>query len=284
MTMSYSRVLIRVLDRPGGRTILGAVINRMARRYAPGVRVYFRNGMWMHQEKDVIFVDSPRLDYHFSIFPAWANELERTIANATDSWFHAYKPRPGDFIIDAGAGKGEDTVIFSKAVGPAGKVISIEAHPITFRCLRLCCELNHLHNVTTTNFAIIDARRPVAIETQRGWQANRIVTIDAKDSLRVPGLSLDELVQREGVKRVDFLKMNIEGAEALAIRGMEGTLRITRALCISCHDFRADNGEGEFFRTKQLVQGAVKRAGFRIVSRDADPRSDVADQVNAVRE
>jgi hypothetical protein len=74
--MSYRRLLIRALDRPGGRSVLGAVINRLARRYAPGVRVYFRNGMWMHQEKDVTFVDSPRLDYHFSIFPTWANELE----------------------------------------------------------------------------------------------------------------------------------------------------------------------------------------------------------------
>lgn len=282
--MTYRRALIRVLDRPGGRRILGAFINRLARTHAPRVCVYFRSGMWMHQENDVTFVDSPTLDYHPLIFPTWANELEHTIANATDSWFHAYKPRPGDFIIDAGAGKGEDTIVFSRAVGPTGKVLSIEAHPVTFRCLRLFCELNHLHNVATANFAVIDGARPAAIETQKGWQANRIVDIDAKDSLQVPALSLDELVQRESVNRIDFLKINIEGAEALAIRGMEHALRITKALCISCHDFRADNGEGEFFRTKRLVQDTVTRAGFRIVSRDADPRPDIANQVNAVRD
>jgi FkbM family methyltransferase len=282
--MSYRRALIRALDRPGGRTVAGAIINRLARSFAPGVRVYFRNGMWMHQEKDVTFVDSPTLDYHPLIFPTWANELEHAIANATDSWFHAYQPRPGDFVIDAGAGKGEDTIVFSRAVGPAGKVLSIEAHPVSFCCLRLFCELNHLHNVITTTFAVIDGARPVAMESQKGWQANRLVAIDTKDSLQVSGLSLDELVERENVRRIDFLKMNIEGAEALAIRGMEHTLRITRALCISCHDFRADNGEGEFFRTKHLVQAAVERAGFRILSRDTDPRPDVANQVNAVRD
>jgi FkbM family methyltransferase len=282
--MTYRRALIRAFDRPGGRPILAAVINRLAQRYAPRVRVYFRNGMWMHKEDDVTFVDSPTLDYHPLIFPTWANELEHTIANAADSWFHAYQPRPGDFIIDVGGGKGEDTIVFSRAVGLTGKVLSIEAHPVTFRCLRLFCELNHLHNVATANFAVIDRARPVAIESQKGWQANRIVTIDAKDSLQVPALSLDELVEREGVRRIDFLKMNIEGAEALAIRGMERTLRITKALCISCHDFRADKGEGELFRTKRLVQDAVTRAGFRIVSRDTDPRPDIANQVNAVRD
>jgi FkbM family methyltransferase len=163
-------------------------------------------------------------------------------------------------------------------------VLAIEAHPVTFRCLRLFCELNHLRNVATTNFAIIDGARPVAIQNLKGWQASSIVALDAKDSLRVSGVVLDELVERESVRHIDFLKMNIEGAEALAIRGMEQTLRITRALCISCHDFRADSGEGEFFRTKRLIQGAVERAGFRVVLRDTDPRPDVANQVNAVRE
>jgi len=248
------------------------------------VRVYFRKGMWMHQEKDVTFVDSPTLDYHSAIFRTWVNELETAVANATDCWFYVYKPRPGDLIIDAGAGKGEDAIVFSRAVGPTGKVLAIEAHPVTFRCLRLFCELNHLRNVATTNFAIIDGARPVAIQNLKGWQASSIVALDAKDSLRVSGVVLDELVERESVRHIDFLKMNIEGAEALAIRGMEQTLRITRALCISCHDFRADSGEGEFFRTKRLIQGAVERAGFRVVLRDTDPRPDVANQVNAVRE
>jgi FkbM family methyltransferase len=240
--------------------------------------------MWVHQEMGVTFVDSPTLDYHPSIFPTWANEMESAIANATDCWFHAYRPRPGDLVIDAGAGKGEDTIVFSKAVGPKGKVLSIEANPITFRCLHLFCELNQLDNVAVKNFAIIDGVKPVAIENQRGWQANRIVPIESTDSLQVPGLSLDELVDREGVKHIDFLKMNIEGAEALAILGMEQTLRITQALCIACHDFRADNGEEEFFRSKRLIQDAVERAGFRINSRDVDPRPDIASQVNAVRD
>src|SRR5580693_7150013 len=87
------------------------------------------------------------------------------------------------------------------------------------------------------------------------WYANRIVDAGTKGALQVAGISLDELLERENVQRIDFLKMNVEGAEALAIRGMDRTLRITRALSISCHDFRAGAGEGEFFRTRQLISG-----------------------------
>jgi len=282
--MGYRRALTRFLDRPGARGVLRTVINHRVRRCAPGVRVYYRRGMWMHQEGAVIYVDSPTMDYRLAIFPTWANELNRAIADAADTWFHVYQPRPGDLIIDAGAGKGEDTIVFSGAVGLAGKVLSIEPHPITFRCLHLFCELNHLQNVAPANFALVDSARPVAIESLEGWQANRIVHPDTKGSLQVAGLSLDDLVEREKVQRIDFLKMNIEGAEAMAIRGMERTLRITHAVCISCHDFRADDGEGEFFRTRQLVQGCVERAGFRMISRRDDPRPDIACQVNALRD
>jgi hypothetical protein len=68
---------------------------------------------------------------------------------------------------------------------------------------------------------------------------------------------------------------------------MEGVTRarsITRALCISCHDFRANPQAGEHFRTKALIQEAVRREGFRIVARDSDPQPYIADQVNAVRD
>ena len=230
------------------------------------MRVYYRNGMWMHEEGDVIFVDSPKMEYHPAIFPPWTGEVASLNADVADLWFYVYKPRAGDVIVDVGAGKGEDTVGFSRAVGGAsGRVLSIEAHPLTFRCLRMFCELNGLDNVTALNVALIDDDRLVAIENLQGWQANRIVDGQTKDSIAIPGLRLDEVVEREKVKRIDFLKMNIEGAEAMAIRGMEQTLRITRALCIASHDFRADAGEGEFFRTKKLTQSYIEKAGFRTV-------------------
>lgn len=282
--MTLRRAVIRVLDRPGGRGLLGALVGRMARESAPGVRVYFRDGMWVHQDRDVVFVDSPVLDYYPNVFRAWVNEFHRCTAEATDHWFHVYQPRAGDVILDVGAGKGEDTIAFSRAVGPGGRVIAIEAHPVTFRCLRLFCELNRLHNVEPMHLAIVDRDGPVAIGTTEAWQGNGIARGEEQGSVLVPGVTLDEMAERANLKRIDFLKMNIESAEIRAIQGMGKTLRMTRSLCISCHDFRANQGEGEFFRTKASIQDAVQRAGFKIVSRDGDVRPYVSDQVNGVRE
>jgi FkbM family methyltransferase len=238
--------------------------------------------MWMHQVGESIFVDFPRLDYHPTIFGYWADEVDRCHSDAQDHWFYVYKGRPGDLIVDVGAGKGEDALAFSQAVGAQGRLISIEANPITFRCLLLFCELNHLRNVTPMNYAIVDKAGPVAMKTSERWQADSVN--GTTGSAVVPGLTLDDIVERENLQRIDFLKMNIEGAEIRAVEGMEKTLRITQALCISCHDFRANSGDGEHFRTKKRIETMVKQAGFRLVSREADWRPCVADQINATRD
>lgn len=145
--MTLRRRLIHALDRPSGRAVLGAIVTHMARRVAPGVRVYFNRGMWMHRSGDWAFVDSPMLDYHPSVFGAWAEEPGIWIHYTQNHWMHAYESRPGDVVMDIGAGKGEDAIAFSQAVGSTGRVYAIEAHPITFRCLQLFQELNRLENV-----------------------------------------------------------------------------------------------------------------------------------------
>ena len=50
--------------------------------------------------------------------------------------------------MDVGAGVGEETLTFSRAVGARGEVICIEAHPRTHQCLEMLIRYNRLENVT----------------------------------------------------------------------------------------------------------------------------------------
>src|SRR5881394_2341947 len=54
--------------------------------------------------------------------------VEKYLRDAEDYWFHLYKPQNGDVLVDIGAGRGEDTYAFSKAIGPSGTIWSIEPH------------------------------------------------------------------------------------------------------------------------------------------------------------
>jgi hypothetical protein len=95
--------------------------------------------------------------------------------------------------------------------------------------------------VAPTNFALVDSARPVAIENLEGWHANRIVDAVTKGSLQAAGLTLDELVERENVQPIDFLKMNIEGAEATAIAPCESLARCVSRVMISASTLAKEN-------------------------------------------
>jgi Methyltransferase FkbM domain len=81
------------------------------------------------------------------------------------------------------------------------------------------------------------------------------------------------LLGRLRVGRVDFLKMNIEGAELRALEGFAKGLPRTRNLAVACHDRRAEDGESDTFRTRDGVMSLLESKGFELldVPRGRDP-------------
>jgi hypothetical protein len=77
--------------------------------------------------------------------------------------------------------------------------------------------------------------------------------------------------------------MNIEGAERLALPGCKEAIGRARFVCIAAHDFRANRGEGEDFRTLAFVWQFLTNAGFRLITRDEDPRYYVPFHVHGFR-
>lgn len=151
---------------------------------------------------------------------------------------YAYTPRPGDTILDVGAGVGTELLAFSRMVGPDGRVIAVEADPTAYRCLEKLCRLMQLRNVTLVKSAVGDFEG-VARFTQDAGGAitNALATDPLSDAIEVPVTTLDVLVRKLGLDRVNFLKMNIEGAEVPALKGFLESAGMVRNWCISCHDF-----------------------------------------------
>ena len=125
-----------------------------------------------------------------------------------------------------------------------------------------------------------------AFVTRRTGQEARPTPKTFGDSVPRFGKPLGYLLLRHfklaNAQGIDFLKMNIEGAERQALPGCEGALRRARFVCIAAHDFRSARGEGEEFRTLDFVKQFVAGAGFEIVMRD-DPRYYVPYHVHGVR-
>ncbi len=217
-------------------------------------------------------------------FSRFAGLAEKYLRDANDYWFHIYKPKPGDTIVDIGAGRGEDTLAFSSSTSAPGRVWAIEPHPVSFAALQCFCSLNRLLNVAPLNYACIDRAANLQIETLPVWESNYVFSgKPTESSYPVQGVTFDELCVKYSIDRIDFLKMNIEGAERLALPGCQSALSRTRYACIAAHDFRAERGEGEHFRTMDFVVEFLKNAGFSVAIRESDPRYYVPYHVHAFR-
>jgi FkbM family methyltransferase len=284
--LSYKRALSRLLDRPGGRLILGKIAtNFLQRMNGDGVEVVYRDGLWTHRVGHDFFPDGLRFEYADADFDSWKRQMDIYAANAKDYWLQHYRPQEGDVIVDVGAGRGEDTLAFSRAVAETGRVIAIEAHPVTFAILKNFCRLNRLTNVTPLQLALMDKAGTVRIaESESSWMENAIEYDEGSSEIQVRAGTLNEVCEQQGLKDIAFLKMNIEGAESHALLGMGPVIHHIRQICVACHDFRANRSNSDQFRTRAFVEQFLIDHGFTILApRSGDPRDYVRDHVFAMR-
>ena len=279
--MSIRGAFVRLLDHPGGRFILAKTASASAQRITRSdVHIAYNNGQWTRRIGASVESIGPNFAYTRQIFREWRRQIENYAAETRDYWLRFYEPKEGDTIIDVGAGHGEDTFTFSRGVGKTGRVIAIEAHPLSFNALKNFCRLNHLDNVTPVHLALMDKPGSVRIIESESWLENRVTSNgEPASSMTVPAGTLDDLCRKLGIQEIPFLKMNIEGAERYALLGAEQTMPRIRHICVACHDFRANQGHGEQFRTRLLVEQLLGNRGFTLSSRPDDPRDYIRDQV-----
>jgi hypothetical protein len=65
--------------------------------------------------------------------------------------------------------------------------------------------------------------------------------------------------------------------------GMNNTIAKVRNICVCCHDFRADRGHGEEYRTRDFVTDFLSKRGFVVSRRGSDPRDFVRDHIFGLR-
>ena len=221
----------------------------------------FYDEAWVHRHKTRTVVDT-KIN--------WNTDMRETTAETYDYCLRYYRPKPGDVIIDVGAGVGRDTFIFSSGVGESGKVVSVEAHPTTFLCLTKMCKYNCLKNVTAINLAVTDKDSLVFIEDSKDNPVDNRLVANEEKGIPVKSTTVDQIAEDLGITDVDFIKMNIEGAEKLEIKGMAKTIKRTRQICIACHDFLAEKYGNAEMQTKKAVMEFLENNNFKVFTREDD--------------
>ena len=272
MLYDKRRSIYKALNHPVTRPALAvaATITKSVMCREPCL-VWYKGGQWIHRHPDGYLVERQIMLHSIADFHA----------TNTDYFLHSYRLRPGDVAIDGGACTGWETLLFSQLVGPSGRVVAIEAHPVTYKCLTEMCRRNRLANVVPLQCAVADEPGTATItDFDDRQQANTIA--GDRGVIPVKLRTIDDIVSELGIERVDLIKLNIEGSELNALCGARETLPITQHLAVACHDFLADEF-GENMRTKAKVRSLLENAGFRITERPDDPRPWIRDSIYADR-
>lgn len=154
-----------------------------------------------------------------------------SLSASEKSVINVFRPRFGETVLDIGAYVGRYTLLSSRYVGEKGQVVSVEAHPGIFKLLRKNLILNKISNATTVNAAISNCEGHVKLyhgyasgwhsivqkSAETGWSLNEYT--------KVPSRTVDNLMKEIGIDKVDWMKIDVEGAELKVLEGSLETLR-----------------------------------------------------------
>lgn len=189
---------------------------------------------------------------------------------------HDYNPiitTPSPKIIDGGAHIGLATIFFKKKY-PSAEIVAIEANPKTFFCLKKNVEINSKAGVKTIWGALSNktGHIPLYIDPKNtdpwSWDDSIIKNIwsdrpkrKIKKTIRVPAVLLSDFI----TSSIDFIKLDIEGAECTVLKEAEPKLNLVKSIILEFHPTKKTP------RTNLIkIRNILRRHNFKIEEHTVD--------------
>jgi len=196
----------------------------------------------------------------------------------------------GDVVFDIGANQGDFTVLFAGLVGEKGVVHAFEPVPPTYMNLRRrVAQECPLGNVSINNFGLGDSPGSFPINVPAGDFGQASLRTHNVGSWAKPDRevfscdikTLDSYVEETNLKRLDFVKIDVEGAELLALNGSQKTLQELHP--VIQFEYYSPWTEGFGYKAENII-ALVRSLGYaRFYKEDLTPLASVVDEIEAVK-
>ena len=170
-------------------------------------------------------------------------------------YFRHYCPSGTDCVVDFGAGLGIEIAMLA-ARSPDLRYVAVEVQPWVYECLSLTVDQLPL-GFEAFGLAVGEFPTIRIAPTRTGLDAS---TVEGTGTVTVGAVDWDHFARQHGIGHIDLLKINIEGAEAELLE--HAALDRVKRVVVAVHDWRANLGEGEAYRTRARVETRLKEAGF----------------------
>jgi len=152
--------------------------------------------------------------------------------------------QPGDTFVDGGANMGFYSLLAAKALKGSGRVVSFEPDPRNLPILHSNVMMNCLDGLIRIEPKALSDRECESdfwSAPQNAWGGSLVKRPGAESKrYRVSATTLDQYVVSTSLKPIDIIKLDIEGAEPQALRGMRGALRTARMVVYEIDKPRLD--------------------------------------------
>lgn len=169
--------------------------------------------------------------------------------------------KPGQIVIEAGANNGTETLLLSRLVGSTGKVFAFEPVEHIYKTLQLNLAINYCDNVVAEQKALGESNGELYFNVLsedfcNQGMASKYDERSADAKVLVQQTSIDSFVTQNNIQSVDFIKMDIQGAEIELLKGAQNTLQKSKPIIFT-------EATEDFFSIEKLFQ-TLSASGYAV--------------------
>jgi FkbM family methyltransferase len=178
--------------------------------------------------------------------------------------------KPNMTILDIGANKGYFSLLFAKLMNDTGRVVAIE--PVNENCywINKSIKSNKYKCISVEQVALSnkEGKAEFFLGKKSGWGSLFYNSEGAslnKKPITIKTRKLDNILNEKGIDKTDIIKIDIEGAELLALKGAESILKNNKDIKLILNiDVREERERNQLFNLLDSLGFKIYRIGKKL--------------------